>query len=280
MFILRLAAEAVNLADEELSGHLTKNEDEKPLKNLPFPPSPPPYCVDPVIFQFGCKRKDPNGDVTDKHQQLFCSKRLRLDSSSEMSGLLGGPISCIEESQNEFKHFDHISQVKCTRATTKRRLPLNDFFQNTIHGSSKQFSNLVNQLMINALRDQFLAFHSIWIPPKEEPLDLSCKETKLRLSDDNFFSNNRKLVEPQIYNDSEMRRCNTFPLNKSLESPHLLPHNIEVLMNSALLFNDLKSNLLGAKSLKYLNLNESCAPVGIEPSTSTMADEHGAPPTH
>lgn len=174
-----------------------------------------------------------------------------------MSGLLGGPISCIEESQNEFKRFDHTNQVKCVGVTTKRRLPLNNFYQNTNHGSSKQFSNLVNQLMINAMRDQLLAFRSFWIPPKEEPLDLSCKETKLRLADDNFFSNNRNLVEPQICDDSEMRRFNTFPFSKSLELPHLLPHNIEVLMNGALLFNDLKSNLLGAMSQKYLNLNES-----------------------
>ncbi|VUZ47037.1 unnamed protein product [Hymenolepis diminuta] len=234
-----------------------KYEDEKPLKNLPFPPSPPPYYVDPVIFQFGCKRKDSNCDATDKHQQLFCSKRLRLDSSSEMSGLLGGPVSCIKESPNEFKRFDHSNQVRCTGVITKRRLPLNNFYQNMNHCSPRQFSNVVNQLMINALWDQLLTFRSFWIPPKEEPLDLSCKETKLRLADDNFFGNNRKLVEPQICNDSEMRRCNTFLFNKSLEPPHLLPHNTEVLMNSALLFNDLKSNLLGAMSQKYLNLNES-----------------------
>nr|CDS28286.1 conserved hypothetical protein [Hymenolepis microstoma] len=245
MFILRLAAEAVNLADEELSGHLTKNNDEKPLKKLPFPPSPPTYYVDPLIFQFGRKHKDANGDVFNRHQKLFCSKRPRLDSSPGMSDFLEGQTSCIEESQNEFKRFDRISQVKRTRPTINRRPPLNSLYQNTNHDSNTPFSNLVNQLAINALRDQLLAFHSSWTPPKEEPLDLSCKETKIGLGDNNIFCSIRKLVEPQLCSYPEMRRSNTFSLSKPFEPPHLLPHNVEVLMNNALLFNDLKSYFLG-----------------------------------
>ncbi|VDO10149.1 unnamed protein product [Rodentolepis nana] len=244
MFILRLAAEAVNLADEELSGHLTRNNDEKPLKRLPFPPSPPTYLVDPLIFQFGRKHKDANEDVFNRHQRLFCSKRMRLEDSHEMSSLLEGSTSSIEESQNEFKRFDRMSQVKRSRTTINRRSPLNSLYQNTNHSSTTAFSNFVNQLMINALRDQLLASHSSWIPPKDEPLDLSCKETKLGLPNNNIFCSIRKLVEPQFCSYSEVRRHNTFPLRKPFEAPHLLPHNVEVLMNSAPLFNDLKSNFL------------------------------------
>ncbi|KAM7539760.1 hypothetical protein Aperf_G00000041973 [Anoplocephala perfoliata] len=242
MFILRLAVKTFNLAKAELSNDLSGKEDNEPSNYLPYPPSPPPYSVDPIIFQFGRKRKDVSIDASDGHRQLFCPKRLRLDPSSEVISILHSAFPSCEESQNKAKRHDSANQLKNSLLISKRRPPLNVLYHNRNQGAPSHLSTLVEQWLVTTFRDQLLAIQSSWTPPKEEPLDLSFKQPNLKLTSDNVFGSILKLVELQP--DSEVRGHNTFPLSRPLEATHIHPHNIEMLMSSVLLFNNLKSNLL------------------------------------
>lgn len=136
------------------------------------------------------------------------------------------------------------NQLKISLPTTKKRSPLNILSHNMNQGAPSHIPTLINQWLVTTFRDQLLAIKSTWNSPKEEPLDLSFKKPRLKLASDNIFCSIRKLVELQPSDDPETQRRSTFPLSKPLEATFMLPHNVELLINSVLLFNDLKPNLL------------------------------------
>lgn len=212
------------------------------MKTFQFNPLPASYNVDPIIFQFGRKRKGASEDTADEHRKLFCFKQQRLESELDVNKFLGA-----DESQRESKRFRN------PRGAVKRRAPFNNLHQKTNQELSLQFSNLVNQIMIAALRAQVSTYQAPWIPPKEEPLDLSCKGSKMKFPGDSIFRSIRKLIEPQYVSDFELQKFCPFQFgSKILEYANFSPQNIDV-----------KSNFPGILNQKIFNYNNSVSKISV-----------------
>ncbi|KAL5112654.1 hypothetical protein TcWFU_008103 [Taenia crassiceps] len=249
MFILRLAIEAFHLAEAELADDSQSGEEKKCRNPSLYPPPTPPHSVDPIIFHFGRKRPG-DSDAIDARQHLFSPKRLCFDASPQIpsSSLLHSVFFGCEESYMESRKRNRL----CSYPTIlkrppmiRKRTPLNGSFHNANPGTLPM-STLTYQWLVTAFWGQMLAART-WTPPKEEPLDLSCKQPKSQFVSNNMFSSIRRLVEPlettPVGLDAEIRRCNTFPQtfckpimetfprNSSLERPCLLP-TFETLVGS------------------------------------------------
>lgn len=278
IFNFRLAIETFHLAEAELSDDSQSREEKTCLSSPIYPPPTPPHSIDPIIFQFGRKRPG-DSDAIDARQRLFSPKRLCFDASPQipLSSLLHSVFFGCEELSVESKKRNRLcsySTILKRPSTIRKRAPLNGSFYNA-NPDALPMSTLTYQWLVTAFWGQMLAARA-WTPPKEEPLDLSCKQPKSQFVNSNMFSSIRQLVEPlettPMGLDAEIRRCNTFPQtfckptieasprNSSLERPCLLP-TFETLVNSARLFNELRSNYLSTVDqrlgLKNLPCDES-----------------------
>ncbi|VDM16525.1 unnamed protein product [Hydatigera taeniaeformis] len=278
MFILRLAIEAFHLVETELSNDLPSREEKKYSNSSSFPSLALPHYVDPIIFHFGRKRPSDSG-AFDARQHLFSPKRLCFDASLQIpaSTLLHSVILGCDDPSTESRKRNRLCSYPTTlkrSQTTRKRIPLNGNFHNTNQGALPM-STLTYQWLVTAFWGQMLAARA-WTPPKEEPLDLSCKQPKSQFVNSNVFSSIRRLVEPLEPTptdlDAEIRRTavEVSPRNLPLERSCLLP-TFETLVNSARLFNDLRSCCLGAvdqisepKNLCCDALNNECLAAVID----------------
>ncbi|VDK38545.1 unnamed protein product [Taenia asiatica] len=275
MFLLRLAIEAFHLVEAELSDDSPSREEKKCLNSTIYPPPAPPYSVDPIIFHFGRKRPG-DSDAIDARQHLFSPKRLCFDVSPQIpsSSLLHSVFFGCEETSVESRKGNRLCSyptILKRPLTVRKRAPLNGSFHNA-NPDALSMSTLTYQWLVTAFWGQMLAARA-WTPPKEEPLDLSCKQPKSQFVSSNMFSSIRRIVEPlettSMDLDAEIRRCNTFPQtfckptmeassrNSSLERSCLLP-TFETLVNSVKLFNDLRSNYLNTADQTLGPKNPSC----------------------
>lgn len=270
---LRFAIETFNMAEAELSSRAHSPESEKLLTSPTYPPSPPPAFIDPIIFQFGRKRpghdiRDSDGVTAEKtHKRLFSPKRLRLDSDSSeftatslLHNVFCGSARPLTDSILQF-HPDSHTDVSKTCPQSPKRVPLNRTFSNASF-STPLMPELTYQWLTTAFWGQMMASYN-WTPPKDEPLDLSCKESNFRLPASKNFSSISWLVGSQEGIDADIRRCSAFPQtfpkpiedslfpqNLTLESAGLLP-TFETLVNSMKLFNDLKFNYLNSVNRNF-----------------------------
>uniref|UniRef100_A0A5K3EH52 DUF4210 domain-containing protein n=1 Tax=Mesocestoides corti TaxID=53468 RepID=A0A5K3EH52_MESCO len=264
MYILRLAIEAFNLADSELTDDCCSNGGRVSGTPIRYPPPPPPLSVDPIIFQFGRKR---SSDTTADNEHLFSEKKLCFDTSLDSpSSLLHRVLSGNKDSMmttrasrlrslpDMFKTVPRVSA--CRQTAVRRRVPLNGSFHNEHRSRPVEdfsMSSLTYQWLVTAFWGQMLSTQ-IWAPPKDEPLDLSCKPSKSPFAATNIFSSMRQLAEPFDFStsgfDPATRRHNSSyhcsrhtaePLTRhsNNETPDL-PPKLEVLANSAKLFNNMK----------------------------------------